>query len=156
MKKLFLCILSFFVFFSTVDLSVVTVVRNFSFNFEKTFVSDVMKVQYDILQQTKSVVVNVCSNIMKDVNCFLSSAVSRSVFFNADKINLKLQYEICFNFVKTFLYILISNIDNFDMSILFFLMFCSFMFSFILKYLGLLFTFGKINNYQQYIKAYTI
>ena len=68
MKSILKCVLAFFVFFSMVDLSAINLLRDFHFDTKTTAaisMSDVVKVQYDLLQQTKNVVANVCDNIAK-------------------------------------------------------------------------------------------
>lgn len=115
-----------------------------------------MKVQYDLLQQTKTIVANVCDNIAKDVESLLVPEFTKNMFIDINKINTKLYIDNYFNYVKQLLFVrdlkacgIISNMSVF-------LFFFGFIFLFIIKYLGLLFTFGKITICQQYKKTYGI
>ena len=69
-----------------VDLSAINLLRGFHFDTKTAAaisMSDVVNVQYDLLQKTKNVVANVCDNIAKDV-------IQRSSFFS----NLFSQFSI--------------------------------------------------------------
>lgn len=156
MKRFSLCILSFFIFFSTIDLSVINLFGNFYLYSQKASISDVMKVQYDLLQQTKTIVANVCNNIAKDVEALLAPEFTKDIFIDIDKINTKLYTDNYFNYVKQLL--IIKELKSYGVfaNTSVFLFFFGFIFLFIIKYLGLLFTFGKKNIYQQYKKAYGI
>jgi hypothetical protein len=115
-----------------------------------------MKVQYDLLQQTKTIVANVCNNIAKDVESLLAPEFTKDIFIDIDKINTKLYTDNYFNYVKQLL--IIKELKSYGVfaNTSVFLFFFGFIFLFIIKYLGLLFTFGKKNIYQQYKKAYGI
>lgn len=156
MKRFSLCILSFFIFFSTIDLSVINLFGKFYLYSQKASISDVMKVQYDLLQQTKTIVANVCNNIAKDVESLLAPEFTKDTFIDIDKINTKLYTDNYFNYVKQLL--IIKELKSYEVfaNTSVFLFFFGFIFLFIIKYLGLLFTFGKKNIYQQYKKAYGI
>ena len=82
MKSILKCVLAFFVFFSMVDLSAINLLSSFNFDTKSTAISmsEVVKVQYDLLQQTKSVVANVCNNIAKDVEILLAPAQVNKIF----------------------------------------------------------------------------
>lgn len=142
-----------------VDLSAINLLRDFHFDTKTAAtisMSDVVKVQYDLLQQTKNVVVNVCDNIAKDVISLLAPAQQNNVFFAADKKERKLSTDSCFNFVKVVLSVFVSSISyvlkNTKVPLFFFV----FVFVFLLRYLGLLFTFDGITISKRYKKAYSM
>ena len=118
--------------------------------------SEVVKVQYDLLQQTKSVVANVCNNIAKDVEILLAPAQVNKIFFDADKAETRIRTENCFNYVKLVLPVFVSGISYVLKDIKVPLFFFLFVFIFLLRYLGLLFTFGGITMSTRYKKAYSM
>ena len=129
-----------------VDLSAINLLRNFHFDTKTAAaitMSDVVKVQYDLLQQTKNVVANVCDNIAKDVISLLAPIQQNNVFFATDKKERKLSTDSCFNFVKVVLSVFVSSISYVLKNT-------------ILRYLGLLFTFDGITISKRYKKAYSM
>lgn len=148
--------LSFFVLFSIVDLSVLNLLSNLNFNVvSETSISQVMAVQYDILQQTKNVVANVCNNIAKDVMELFSPTQKNLVFFNVDKEN-KPYIDNYLNYVKLLLSVVMLKVSFFVFNQKKILFFFLYIFLYILKYLGLLFTFGKKEIINLYKKAYSM
>lgn len=143
-------------FFSTIDLSVINLFGNFYFRSQNASISDVMKVQYDLFQQTKAIVTDVCNNIAKDVESLLVPEIVKNVFIDVDKTNTKLYIDNYFNYVKQVSVTRELKCYGFYTNEIVLLFFFGFIFLFIIKYLGLLFTFGKKNIYQQYKKAYGI
>ena len=118
--------------------------------------TEVVKVQYDLLKQTKNVVATVCNNIAKDVESLLAPAQINKVFIDVNKADRKICIDNCFNFVKLVLPVFISNLSYVLRDKMVMLFFFGFIFIFILKYLGLLFTFGGIAISGQYKKAYSM
>ena len=140
-----------------VDLSAINLLRIFHFNVNtEVSMTEVVKVQYDLLKQTKNVVATVCNNIAKDVESLLAPTQSNKIFFDVDKTDRKICIDNCFNFVKLVLPAFISNIRYALKNNAMLLFFFGFIFIFILKYLGLLFTFGGITISKQYKKAYSM
>lgn len=159
MKSILKCVLAFFVFFSMVDLSAINLLRDFHFDTKTAAtitMSDVVKVQYDLLQQTKNVVANVCDNIAKDVISLLAPTQQNNVFFATDKKERKLSTDSCFNFVKVVLSVFVSSISYVLKDTKVPLFFFVFVFVFLLRYLGLLFTFDGITISKRYKKAYSM
>ena len=158
MKSILKCVLAFFVFFSMVDLSAINLLSSFNFDTNSTAISmsEVVKVQYDLLQQTKSVVANVCNNIAKDVEILLAPAQVNKIFFDADKTETRIRTENCFNYVKLVLPVFVSGISYVLKDIKVPLFFFLFVFIFLLRYLGLLFTFDGITMSTRYKKAYSM
>ncbi|MBQ2219645.1 MAG: hypothetical protein II417_02480 [Elusimicrobia bacterium] len=158
MKSILKCVLAFFVFFSMVDLSAINLLNNFRFDTKNSAISmsDVVKVQYDLLQQTKNVVANVCDNIAKDVISLLAPIQQNNVFFATDKKERKLSTDSCFNFVKVVLSVFVSSISYVLKDTKVPLFFFVFVFVFLLRYLGLLFTFDGITISKRYKKAYSM
>ena len=159
MKSALKCILAFFVFFSMVDLSAINLLRSFHFDTKTTAtitMSDVVKVQYDLLQQTKNVVANVCDNIAKDVISLLAPTQQNNVFFATNEKERKLITDTCFNYVKVMLSVIVSSISYVlkDTKIPLFFFVCVFVF--LLRYLGLLFTFDGITISKRYKNAYSM
>ena len=141
-----------------VDLSAINLLSSFHFNTKSNVisVSEVVKVQYDLLQQTKNIVANVCNNIAKDVVNLLSPVELNNVFLDVDKTERKIQIDNYFNYVKLVLPLFVSSVSyilkNINISLFFFV----FVFIFMLRYLGLLFTFDGITIFTQYKKAYSM
>ena len=155
MKSILKCILSFFILFSTVDLSVINLFdKLYSDTGNKTSISEIIEIECDLFYHAKNVVANVCNNIVKDVAFLLSPTQSNKSFFDVDKSDKRICIYICFNYVKLMLSVLKSNISFVVNNTKLRLFFFGFVFLFILRYLGLLFTFGKIVIYQRYKKAY--
>ena len=141
-----------------VDLSAINLLRNFHFVNTDSQVSmtEVVKVQYDLIKQTKNVVATVCDNIAKDVEYLLAPVQVNRVFFDIDKTDRKIYLDNCFNFVKLVLPVFSSSIISVLKNTSMILFFFGFIFIFILKYLGLLFTFGEITISKRYKKAYSM
>ncbi|WP_372518543.1 hypothetical protein [Candidatus Ruminimicrobiellum ovillum] len=157
MKSILKCALSFFILFSTIDLSVINLFDKFYSDMgNKTSISEIMEIECDLFYHAKNVVKTVCNNIAKDVLFLFAPTQNNKVFFDVDKSDKRIYIDNCFNYVKLVLPVLQTNVsfvlDNTKLMLFFF----GFIFLFILRYLGLLFTFGKIVVYQQYKKAYII
>jgi len=141
-----------------VDLSAINLLSSFRFDTKSAAISmsEVVKVQYDLLQQTKSVVANVCNNIAKDVQSLLAPVQVNKMFLDIDKTERRIQIDNYFNYVKVVLPVLVSSIsyvlNDTKVPLFFFL----FVFVFLLRYLGLLFTFDGITISTQYKKAYSM
>ncbi|MBO7431958.1 MAG: hypothetical protein J6U02_03570 [Elusimicrobia bacterium] len=157
MKSILKCILSFFILFSMVDLSAINLLRAFHFNINsEVSMTEVVKVQYDLLKQTKNVVATVCNNIAKDVESLLAPIQANKMFFDIDKTERKIQIDNCFNFVKLVLPVFVSNISYVLRDTKVFLFFFLIIFVFMLRYLGLLFTFDGITVSKWYKNAYSM
>ena len=158
MKSILKVVLSFFILFSMVDLSAINLLNSFSFDTKSAAISmsEVVKVQYDLLQQTKSIVANVCNNIAKDVQSLLAPVKVNKMFLDIDKTERRIQIDNCFNYVKLVLPVFVSSIsyvlNDTKVPLFFFL----FVFVFLLRYLGLLFTFDGITISERYKKAYSM
>ena len=158
MKSILKVVLSFFILFSMVDLSAINLLSTFRFDTKSAAISmsEVVKVQYDLLQQTKSVVANVCNNIAKDVQSLLAPVQVNKMFLDIDKTERRIQTDNYFNYVKVVLPVFVSSIsyvlNDTKVPLFFFL----FVFVFLLRYLGLLFTFDGITISTQYKKAYSM
>ena len=158
MKSILKVVLSFFILFSMVDLSAINLLSSFRFDTKSAAISmtEVVKVQYDLLQQTKSVVANVCNNIAKDVQSLLAPVQVNKMFLDIDKTERRIQIDNYFNYVKVVLPVFVSSIsyvlNDTKVPLFFFL----FVFVFLLRYLGLLFTFDGITISTQYKKAYSM
>ena len=141
-----------------VDLSAINLLSTFRFDTKSAAISmsEVVKVQYDLLQQTKSVVANVCNNIAKDVQSLLAPVQVNKMFLDIDKTERRIQTDNYFNYVKVVLPVFVSSIsyvlNDTKVPLFFFL----FVFVFLLRYLGLLFTFDGITISTQYKKAYSM
>jgi len=154
MRCIKIWLLSFFILFSTIDLSVINLFSFHYGNSQKSAIADVMKVQYELFQQTKVIVGNICKTIVKDVEILLTPAQTKPIFFDIYKQDLKLYTENYFNFTKS-LFFGVSLKNSFILkNSLINLFFFGFIFIFLLKYLGLLFTFGKKTILYHDIKAY--
>lgn len=157
MKNILKCVLSLFILFSTIDLSIVTFFDKYCSDIpNKTSISEIIEIECDLFYHAKNVVKSVCNTIVKDVEILLSDTQSTKVFFDIDKSDRRIYIDNCFNYVKLVLLVLKSNVSFVMNNTKLWLFFFGFVFLFILKYLGLLFTFGKIAIYQQYKKAYII
>ena len=158
MKSILKCVLAFFVFFSMVDLSAINLLSSFHFDTKNTAISmsDVVKVQYDLLRQTKNVVANVCNNIAKDVISLLAPAQQNNVFFAMENKERKLSTDSFFNYFKVVLSVIVSRISYVLRDTKIPLFFFVFVFVFLLRYLGLLFTFDGITISKRYRKAYSM
>ena len=112
MKSVLKCILSFFILFSMVDLSAINLLKNFHFNVNtEVSMTEVVKVQYDLLKQTKNVVATVCNNIAKDVQSLLAPIQVNKMLLDVDKTERKIQVDNCFNYVKLVLPVFISSVS---------------------------------------------
>ena len=141
-----------------VDLSSINLLSSFHFDTKSAAISmsEVVKVQYDLLQQTKSVVANVCNNIAKDVQSLLAPVQVNKMFLDIDKTERRIQIDNYFNYVKVVLPVFVSSISYVLSETRVRLFFCLFVFVFLLRYLGLLFTFDGITISTQYKKAYSM
>ncbi len=140
-----------------VDLSAINLLRNFHFTINtEVSMTEVVKVQYDLLKQTKNVVATICNNIAKDVESLLAPTQINKLFFDIDKTERKIFTDNCFNFVKLVLPVFVSSISYVLRNNILILFFFGFIFIFILRYLGLLFTFDGIAISKWYKKAYGI
>ena len=142
-----------------VDLSAINLLSSFRFDTKTTeaiTMSDVVKVQYDLLQQTKNVVANVCDNIAKDVISLLAPTQQNNVFFATENKERKLSTDTFFNYVKVVLSVIVSSISYVLRDTKVPLFFFVFVFVFLLRYLGLLFTFDGITISKRYKKAYSM
>lgn len=142
-----------------VDLSAINLLSSFRFDTKTTeaiTMSDVVKVQYDLLQQTKNVVANVCDNIAKDVISLLAPSQQNNVFFATENKERKLSTDSFFNYVKVVLSVIVSSISYVLKDTKVPLFFFVFVFVFLLRYLGLLFTFDGITISKRYKKAYSM
>ncbi len=141
-----------------VDLSAINLLSSFRFDTKSAAISmsEVVKVQYDLLQQTKSVVANVCDNIAKDVQSLLAPVQINKLFLDIDKTERRIQVDNCFSYVKLVLPVFVSSISYVLKDTKVPLFFFVFVFVFILRYLGLLFTFNGIAMSTQYKKAYSM
>ena len=153
MKSILKCALSFFILFSTIDLSVINLFDKFCSEMgNKTSISEIIEIECDLFYHAKNVVKTVCNNIAKDVEILLAPTQNNQIFFDIDKTERRIYTDNLFSYVKLILPVLKSiSVESNAKLILFFF---GFIFLFILKYLGLLFTFGKIAICQQYKKAY--
>ena len=157
MKSILKCALSFFILFSTVDLSVINLFDKFySDRGNKTSVSEIIEIEYDLFYHAKNVVTTVCNNIAKDVAFLLVSDQSTKIFFDIDKTDKKIYTDNFFSYVKLILSLSVLKTVSVASNTKLRLFFFGFIFLFILKYLGLLFTFGKIAIYRQCRKTYII
>lgn len=155
MKSILKCALSFFILFSTIDLSVINLFDKFCSEMgNKTSISEIIEIECDLFYHAKNVVKTVCNNIAKDVEILLASTQNNQIFFDIDKTERRIYTDNLFSYVKLILPVLKSNISFIVNNTKLRLFFFGFIFLFILKYLGLLFTFGKIAICQQYKKAY--
>ena len=142
-----------------VDLSAINLLRSFHFDTKTTAtitMSDVVKVQCDLLQQTKNVVANVCDNIAKDVISLLAPTQQNNVFFATTQKERKLITDTYFSYVKVVLSVIVLSINYVLKDTKVPLFFFVFVFVFLLRYLGLLFTFDGITISKRYKKAYSM
>ncbi len=156
MKKIAMLFLPFVLFFASVDFSCISILNRFFDNTQKISVSAVISVQYKIFEQTKQAFSEICGNILEDVNLFLSSSKKQKTHAAFHKVVVNKEYlKYCFSFVA-FIEEKIKNItfygDNIKVPLFFFL----FVFIFLLRYLGLLFTFDGITMSTRYKKAYSM
>ena len=155
MKRILKCLLAFFILFSTVDLSVINLCGTVCSNGEKmTTISELVKIECALFCQTKNVVANMCDNIVKDVQLLLTPTQHNKTFFDTDKTERRIYTDNYFNYVKVLLLVSVAKSVCFIDKTKFLLFFFGFVFMFILKYLGLLFTFGKVAFRQHYKTAY--
>ena len=155
MKSILKCALSFFILFSTIDLSVINLFDKFYSDMgNKTSISEIIEIECDLFYHAKNVVATVCDNIAKDVEFLLAPTQTNKMFVDIDKTDRKIYIDNFFSYFKLVLSVAVSKtnfvMNNNRLKLFFF----GFIFIFILKYLGLLFTFGKITIYEQYKKAY--
>lgn len=157
MKSILKCVLSFFILFSTIDLSVINLFDRFYTNIgNKTSISEIIEIECDLFYHAKNVVKSVCNNIAEDVEILLSDTQSTKSFFDIDNTDRRIYIDNCFNYFKFILPAMKTKFNSVINNTALRLFFFGFIFLFILKYLGLLFTFGKIAIYKQNIKAYII
>ena len=156
MKKYMMFLLSFTMFFSLIDLSAVSLLKNIFDNTTKIAISDVITVKYEVFEKTKQAFSGICDNIVKDINFILISTKTTKRFVDLyDLLILKSYLNYCVLFVVPILKKII-NINFYKYNNKITLFFFGFIFIFILKYLGLLFTFGNITIYKKYKKAYSM
>lgn len=157
MKSILKCALSFFILFSTIDLSVINLFdRFYSDTGNKTSISEIMEIECNLFYHAKNVVTTVCNNIAKDVEILLAPSQNNKIFFDIDKTDRKIYTDNFFSYVKFVLLSLTLKTKFVFNDNLLKLFFFGFIFIFILKYLGLLFTFGKIAIHKQNVKAYIV
>lgn len=151
-----MCILSFMMFFSCIDLSSISILGTIFNNTKQISISDVISVQATVLKQTKQAFSGICDNIIKDVTTILTSSKVVKTYIDLYNFSINKEYlKYCVLLVVPLIYKISStNIcrNNTKIPLIFF----GFIFLFILKYLGLLFTFGKKTNSQQYKVAYSM
>lgn len=143
-------------FFSLIDFSSISMLRTFCCNSTQISISDIVSVQCEVFVKTKQAFSGICNNIINDINIILTSKKTTKTFIDLYNFAINKEYlNYCFLLVVP----LIEKIKNInycnsknEMNLFFF----GFIFLFILKYLGLLFTFGKITISQQYKKAYSM
>ncbi len=156
MKRYIICLLSFMLFFSSIDLSSVYLLKNIFNDTTKISISDVISVQYEIFEQTKQAFSGICSNIAKDVNTILTSVKQTKTYLCSYDIFIVKDYlNYCASFIVP-LSTKIISINFYKDSTKIPLFFFGFIFIFILRYLGLLFTFDGITISTQYKKAYSM
>jgi hypothetical protein len=157
MERILKCLLAFFILFSTIDLSVISVTDKFCFAIQnKTSISEIIEIEYNLFCSTKNMMTTVCSNIAKDVESLLAPTQINKLFLDIDKTEKKISIDNCFNFVKLVLPVIVSSISYVLKNNLILLFFFGFIFIFILRYLGLLFTFDGIAISKWYKKAYSM
>ena len=155
MKSILKCALSFFILFSTIDLSVINLFDKFYSDVEnKTSISEIIEIECDLFYHAKNVVKTVCNNIAKDVEILLAPTQNNQMFFDIDKTDRRIYTDTLFSYVKLVLVVSVLKSISVESNAKLILFFFGFIFLFILKYLGLLFTFGKIAVYEQYEKTY--
>ena len=155
MKSILKCALSFFILFSTIDLSVINLFDKFCSEMgNKTSISEIIEIECDLFYHAKNVVKTVCNNIAKDVEILLAPTQNNKMFFDIDKTDRRIYTDNFFSWFKLVLAVSVLKSISVDTNGKLKLFFFGFIFVFILKYLGLLFTFGKIAVYEQYKKAY--
>ena len=157
MERIVKCLLAFFILFSTMDLSVINLYGSICSNVKKTTtISELIKIERDLFYQTKNVVANMCDDIVKDIQFLLSPARSNKTFFDINGTERKIYVDNYFNYVKQLLIVKDMFAYGFFVGTSVFLFFFVCVFMFILEYLGLLFTFGKVAFRQHYKMAYII
>ena len=155
MKSILKCALSFFILFSTIDLSVINLFDKFYSDVgNKTSISEIIEIECDLFYHAKNVVKTVCNNIAKDVEILLAPTQNNQMFFDIDKTDRRIYTDTLFSYVKLVLVVSVLKSISVEGNAKLRLFFFGFVFLFILKYLGLLFTFGKIAICQQYKKTY--
>ena len=156
MKKIAILFLSSVLFFSSVDFSCVSMLNRLFDNAREVSISSVISVQYKIFEQTKQAFSEICDNIIKDVNLFLSSPKTQKTYIDSHKVIVYKEYlKYSFSFV-VFMADKIKSIifcgDDSKVPLFFFV----FVFIFMLRYLGLLFTFDGITMSIRNKKAYSM
>ena len=156
MKRYIICLLSFMVFFSSIDLSSVYLLKNVFNDTTKISISDVVSVQCEIFEQTKQAFSGICDNIAKDINTILTSVKQTKTYICLYDIFIVKDYlNYCVSFTVP-LTTKIMNMNFYKDSTKIPLFFFGFIFIFILRYLGLLFTFDGITISKQYKMAYSM
>ena len=85
MKSILKCVLSFFILFSTIDLSVINLFDKFYSDMgNKTSISEIIEIECDLFYHAKNVVTTVCNNIAKDVEFLLAPAQANKMFVDID------------------------------------------------------------------------
>lgn len=156
MKRYVMCLLSFMMFFSLIDFSAIPLLKNIVNDTTKISISDVISVQYKIFEQTKQAFSGICDNIATDVNLILTSKKQTKTFIDLSNLFIAKDYlNYCILLVVPIAKKIIS-INFYKDSTKIPLFFFGFIFLFLLKYLGLLFTFDGIIISKQYKKAYSM
>ena len=151
-----MCLLSFIMFFSLIDFSAISLLKNAFNDTTKISISDVISVQYEIFEQTKQAFSGICNNIAKDINAILTSVKQTKTFIDLSNLFIVKDYlNYCVSFIVS-ITIKIISINFYKDSTKIPLFFFGFIFLFLLKYLGLLFTFDGIIISKQYKKAYSM
>ena len=156
MKRYMMCLLSFMMFFSLIDFSAISLLKNVFNDTTKISISDVISVQYEIFEQTKQAFSGICNNIAKDINAILTSVKQTKTYICLYDIFIVKDY---LNYYVSFVVPIttkIISINFYKDSTKIPLFFFGFIFISILKYLGLLFTFGGIIISKQYKRAYSM
>lgn len=156
MKRYITYLLSFMVFFSSIDLSAISLLKNVFNDTSKISISDVISVQYEIFEQTKQAFSGICTNIAKDVNLILTSTKTTKTYidlYNPFVLKNYLSYCVLLT-VPIATKLINTNFYKGNNKIPLF--FFGFIFIFILRYLGLLFTFDGITISKWYKKAYSM
>lgn len=137
------------------DLSIINLFDKFYSDMgNKTSISEIIEIECDLFYHAKNVVTTVCNNIAKDIELLLAPTQNNKMFVDIDKTDRKIYTDNFFNYVKLVLYVSVLKIASVAGNAKLMLFFFGFIFLFILKYLGLLFTFGKIAIYGRKNKTY--
>ena len=115
MKSILKCALSFFILFSTIDLSVINLFDKFCSEMEnKTSISEIIEIECDLFYHAKNVVKTVCNNIAKDVEILLLPTQNNQMFFDIDKTDRRIYTDNLFSYVKLVLAVSILKSNSVD------------------------------------------